>query len=241
MKRILGLILVLCLSGASSVTADIIVDYVVDRGGNNTEPLNGLSARGTFSIAGTNLVILLENPSAGVPLSFEASDSLVVSLGMNLPGVDILSGDAAVIGPGSVGLGAWSGRTQGNSVAEEWLWTNQFGGDLMEAFKHVISTSDGQGGGVTTRFDGKPGGVNGPFGGIAADPALISIPAKKPAVSDSIRFELTLTGGLSQPQLLSVASGSIVEFGSDQRYLGVPEPATVALVTVGPLLARRRR
>ncbi|HUU95921.1 MAG TPA: XDD4 family exosortase-dependent surface protein [Phycisphaerae bacterium] len=228
------------LASAPYAAADVIVEYTADAGGNNNEPLNGLAARATFAIDGNDLTILLENISTGVPDSFEVSDSLLVSLGINLPGVDILTGDAAIIGPDSIGLGLWSDRVAGDSVAEEWLWTNDFGGDLMEAYQHVISTSSGQGGGETTRFDGGSGTVNGPFGGIAADPPILEIPGNKPAVSDSIYYELTLTGTLTEEQLLPAANASIVEFGSDQRYLRTPEPASAGLLLVTLLLAGRR-
>jgi hypothetical protein len=227
---------------ASPAPAGLIVEYIHDYGGTNTDPLNGLSARGTFSIDGTELTILLENTSTGVPAGFEASDSLVVSLGMNLPdGIVIGSGDSALIGPGSVGVGAWAALGAGESVAEQWIWTNDSGGDLLEAFTQVISTSVGQGGGTLTGFDGQPGDVNGPFGGIAASPPIVSIPGSKKAVSDSIKFTLTLSGALSDTQLELVASKSRVEFGSDVRYLGAPEPASLALLGLGGLLVRRRR
>lgn len=221
--------------------ADVTVNYILDAGGENTEPLNGLSARATFTLSGsgTELTILLENTSTGVPASFDASDQLLSSLGMNLP-VNILAGDWAVIGPGSVGLGVWSTRGPGDSVAEEWLWTNEFGGDLMEAWQHVISTNEGQGGGTTTRFDGGTGTVAGPFGGIAADPPHRKIPDKQMAISDSAVFHLRLTAAMTEAQLLEAANGSIVEFGSDQRYLLVPEASSLLLLGLGALPLLRR-
>lgn len=226
---------------AATAYADVIVSYTVDAGGNNNEPLNGLSARATFSVSGDHVTILLENTSAGVPDSFDSADSLLVSIGFDLPDMAILTGDAAVIGPGSFGLGEWAGRAAGDSVAEEWLWTNDFGGDLMDSYAQVISTSSGQGGGTVTRFDGLSGTVSGPYGGVAADPPHRTIPDSKPAVSDSIRFELTLTGALTDDQLWTVAQESIVEFGSDQRYLATPEPHSLALLLLGAVLARSRR
>jgi hypothetical protein len=226
---------------AVSAPAAITVNYTVDGGGNNHDPLNGLAARATFDMTGSTLSVLLENTSAGVPVSFEVSDALLVSVGMNLPaGIAITDGLNAVIGLGSVGLGSWSGRVAGDSVAEQWLWTNDDGGDLMEAYAQVISTSNGQGGGTVTRFDRNSGTVDGPFGGIATNPPLLPIPANQPAVGSSIFYALTLTTHLSDAELAQVARGSIVEFGSDQRYLGVPEPATVALALLGLMVWRRR-
>lgn len=225
-----------------TASADIIVNYTVDAGGHNTDPLNGLAARATFSISGSQLGILLENTSTGVPLSFDVSDSLLVSLGMNLPtGVFITAGNSAVIGPGSTGLGAWSSRGPGASVAEEWLWTNDFGGDVLEAYAQIISTSAGQGGGTVTRFDLGTGTVEGPYGGIAAAPPLRSVPGPQPAVSDSILFDLMLNTSLTELQLAALADASIVEFGSDQRYLMVPEPASTVLALIGLAMFCRRR
>jgi len=234
-----ALLFVSCL-GLPFATGDVIVNYTQDAGGANPLPLNGLAAQALFDIDGKYLSILLKNTSTGVPAGFDTAASLLVSLGMNLPGADILSGDAAVIGPDATGLGAWSDRTAGASVGEEWLWTNDYGGDLMEGWRHVLSTSQGQGGGTVTRFDGNSGTVDGPFGGIAAAPAILSIPPNRPAVSDAILFELTLTRPLSAAELEQVARGSIVEFGSDQRYLTpTPEPSALALLLVAALLRRR--
>jgi hypothetical protein len=238
---------VAALSWMLSVAAQaaLIVDYAHDAGGTNTDALNGLAARATFDRSGNVLSVLLENTSTGVPTSFAAADSLLVSLGFDLPtGVTILSGDTATIGLGSLGIGSWSGWTAGHTVAQEWLWTNDYGGDLMDsgqslASRQVISTSSGQGEGVSTLFGGGSPSVDGPYGGIAANPVLLSVPSSKPAVSNSILFTITLTGGLSDADLVQVAHGAVVEFGSNARYLDAPEPATLLLVLL-PLAFRRR-
>jgi hypothetical protein len=238
-------VLATCLAaGISCAQGGYIVNYTIDAGGNNSEPLNGLAAQATFDLTGTQLTILLENTSAGVPASFSVTDSLLVSLGMNLPdGVSIFSGSTALIGLGSHGLGSWSAHTAGDRVGEEWIWTNDFGGDLMTPYAQVISTSSGQGGGTSTRFDGGHGSVNGPYGGIAADPPILPVPGNKPAVSDSIVFTVTLTSALSDAELAAVADTSVVEFGSNARYLTpntMPEPVSLLLVLAGVLLRRRR-
>ncbi len=227
---------------AGPAHAGIIASYTVDAGGSNGNPLNGLSAQASFQVDGFELTIVLTNTSSGVPMGAEVSDSLLVSLGFNLPdGTTIVSGDAAVIAAGSNGLGTWSGLGAGDSVAEEWLWTNGAGGDLLQAFSQIISTSMGQGGGTTTGFDGTTNpNVNGPFGGMAASPVLVGVPDTQMAVSDSIEFRLTLSSMLSNGQLQTLADDSVVEFGSDYQYLAVPGPAVLPVLAV-LLVGRRRR
>lgn len=228
---------------AGIASADITIDYMLDAGGNNGNPLNGLSAHGTFATSGNTLTITLVNTSSGVPAGAEAADSLLVSLALNLgDGVEIVSGDSAVIGAGSNGLGQWSGLGQGDSVADQWLWTNDGGGDLLAAYTQVISTSTGQGGGSTTGFDGTADpSVGGPFGGIAADPVLVNIPNSQRAVSDSIEFVLTLNSALSDDDLAAIAGSGIVEFGSDFQYLAAPAPSALAMLGLAGLGRRRRR
>lgn len=239
--------IVLAVACVLSAAADqVIIDYKIDAGGNNQDPLNGLSARGTWQVSGDQLLILLENTSSGVPEGFEVSDSLLVSLGFNLGDIKIVSGDTAVIGARSIGMGKWADRGQGDSVAEEWLWTNDFGGDLMNdgerlARSQIISTSEGQGGGVETLFGGGDPDVSGPFGGMTANPPHRAIPGDQAAVRNTILFALTLSGDLSDEQLHAIAGGGVIEFGSDARYLVTPEPATLALLGLGALALRRRQ
>ena len=129
MRLISGMTCLLFLAAPLHLSAaQIRMEYFFDAGGGNPNPLNGLSAAATFDMQDVHLTILLENTSTGLPDGFDTSDALLVSLGMNLTGVEILSGDAALIAPGSIGLGAWSSLAEGDSVAEEWLWTNDFGG-----------------------------------------------------------------------------------------------------------------
>ncbi len=230
---------------AAASPATLIVDYTVDAGGNNPDPVNGLAAQATWRTDGTTLTITLRNTSTGVPIGAEVSDSLLVSLAFTLgEGIFITSGIHAIVGTGSTGLGTWSDLVAGDSVADQWLWTNDGGGDLLESFANIISTSNGQGAGDTFSFNGDPNpNVGGPFGGIAAAPPLLGVPGNQQAVTDSIEFRLTLNAILTQSQLAAIAGAAVVEFGSDYQYLGVPAPGALPLLIIGGVsfLARRRR
>lgn len=221
---------------ASLANASIIVDYTNSIGGSSFGPLNGLSARATFEVSGTSLDILLENTSTGAPADFDGADGLLVSLAFDLPdGVAIASSTAAVIGPGSQGLGAWSDREPGDSVAEEWVWTNNGSGDLLSGWSQVITTSNGTGAGTPAAF-GATTNVSGPYGGIAAAPPLFNVPGSQRAVSNGIAYSLTLTAPVTEAQLYAGVMEGVVEFGSDRRYLSTPEPTSL----VGLLALRRR-
>jgi hypothetical protein len=223
--------------------ASYVVQYTFDVGGSNTQPLNGLAASAEFSLAGTELTIILRNTSTGVPNGAEVSDSLLVSLAFDLlDGITIVSGDTAEIGAGSTGLGAWGGQGSGFNVGDEWLWTNDGAGDVLETFSQVLTTSQGTGGGTAVSFNGEVGpNVSGPFGGIAAAPPPIDVPPSKPAVSNTIEFKLTLSGTLSESQLGEVARGSVVEFGSDYQYMAVPAPGALWLLSFVLAPSRKRR
>lgn len=226
---------------ATANAATITVNYTADAGGNNNSSLNGLAALAKFVSGGNQLDITLQNTSTGLPSGFDTAASLLVSLGFNLPnGITIVGGKSAVIGPGSVGLAQWAAKGAGDSVGNEWAWTNIGGGDLLGLYNQVITTSAGSQG--LTRFDGSDGSIGGPFGGIATAPPLANIPGSQRAVSDSVVFSLLLSAPLTEKQLSDVADTSIVEFGSDVRYLHAPEPASLALLGVAALslLSRRR-
>jgi hypothetical protein len=77
---------------------------------------------------------------------------------------------------------------------------------------------------------------------MVTDPPLTPVPRDKRAISDSIAFSLTLTATISEAELRTAleGGGSIVEFGSDARYL-TPEPTSLLLLCLGGLLMRRRR
>jgi hypothetical protein len=250
----------LCVLGlataASAASISVAADYTVDQGGNNNAGPSGLSARAEFELVSTTLTVRLSNTSTGVPAGAEVSDALLTSLAFDLPaGVGIASGTGAAIAAGSTGLGSWSGRGAGDSVADDWVWTDGGAGDLLQVFGHAITTSQGQGGASASAFGGGSApNVSGPFGGIISVQTQggFNFNGNKFAVSDAIVFVLELTGGLTETQLSAVASGAWVEFGSDYQYLStdggggstpiIPLPGAALLSVAGGLgLASTRR
>lgn len=221
----------------ATVTIDYTADAVTSGG-----DVAGLSARATFELSGTTLDILLQNTSTGAPMGFEAADALLVSLALDLP-TTFASGDLAQIATGSAGFGAWSTLVAGASVADEWLWGNGGAGDYLANFNQVITTSNGLGGGSGSAAHftgGGTGTVNGPSGGIAANPHTVS-PGGLFGAQDTLFFRLTLAQTISESELESAAKAGVVEFGSDARYLTTPEPASVVFMAlVGLALLRRR-
>lgn len=231
-------------SAVASLQADVVVDYTLDAGGSNDQPLNGLAARATYSLDGLDLTVRLENISTGVPIDFGASDSLLVSLGFNLPdNIFITEGLAAVIGAGGTGLGAWSGLGAGDDVSQQWAWSNDGAGDVLDAYRQVLTTSNGQGSGDHMRFDGVlNGNVGGPWGGVAAMPPILDLPGTQQAIGGAVEFTVRLSEMLNPGALEEVAAGGIVEFGSDRQYLTVvPSPAVAAVLALAGLASGSRR
>ena len=225
----------------------VVMTYGFDVGGNNTSGTGGLSAQAEYEMIDDILRVTLTNTSTGAPASAEISDRLLVSLGFELPGsATILDGLSAEIGDGSQGLGRWSSLTEGDSVADEWVWTNSGGGDLFEDFSQVISTSNGTH--DRTGFGGSDS-VNGPFGGIAADDSG-NWGGNKRGVDHAIEFRLRLSRELTGAELFELASSAMAEFGSDYQYVqneifvrSVPLPGAGAmgLAGLGVIASRRGR
>lgn len=231
---------------AATASASITVNH--DEAALGSAPLDGLSAASTWTLNGKTLMITVRNTSTSAPtFANEMADALAVSLAFDLGDRSIMSGDSALIASGAYGLGTWSDRVAGDSVAEQWIWTNDFGGDQLELFPQVISTSNGQGGGSVTSFDGLfespllDANVQGPWGGIASKSLLGTVPGNQFAVSDGITFTLQLSSVIDEATLAMIAEGSVIEFGSDFRYAGVPAPGALGLLALAGLAGRRRR
>jgi len=207
---------------------------------------SGLSATAEFVLADpSTLQITLRNTSTDPG---DGSDTLLTSLAFRLPdGVSIHSG-TALIGLGSHSVNFDHVIAQLEELADvspEWGYGNEHNTGFGEMINFVSTLAA-----HTTPFvhvtndnnlDG-PKSLDGPQGGISA-------PGWEPGglggIEDSVYFELQLCGTLSSLSFLQW--GAVVEFGSDYHFIWteyiIPEPATMAFVTLGSIgvLWRRRR
>lgn len=236
---------------ANAARADVVVDFAPSDA--QTPQQLGLSARATFDVTDTTLTILLENTSDVYQRLLQPSvrrrtDTLVTSLGFQLPeGTTVVSGDSAVLGGRSTGVGRWGDmRNDGRRLEREWTWTNDGGADRLSPFDQVVTTLSRHDVGESWRFDGSPAGrVRRSWGGIA--PLGARVTGQQRAVSNSILFTMTLSGPLDDSDLWSAARNSLVEFGAGGSFLepqSIPAPGALLLSGLGASCAaglRRRR
>jgi hypothetical protein len=208
----------------------------------------GLSARAVFTFDTddpTRMIIHLINTSTSLPDDFSSADQLLTGISWDFgkPGLDrtdprILSG-SVVIGPDGYSINFNQVPAQlaaGADVSGEWGYGNKAGTDLLPNF---VSTNAAH----TTRFPGAnldgTLSLNGPQGGIATYPPLISLGGLG-AVTPSIIITVKVDRALTDLDFLR-DNGVRVEFGSDAMFLGVPEPGTLTLLALAAVLLPKRR
>jgi len=199
---------------------------------------SGLGATATFTLIGPmELEVVLTNTSTGVPYGFNNSDQLLTGISFDLSGPQIIGG-TVVIGPdiGDHSLNFDIGPLgNGADVSSEWGYGNSGSTGMLANMvstnvSHMVPFSNG------LNLDG-PASLDGPQGGLIADPVVVYLGEGLGAIQNSIVITLNLGGdGLRNMSFLD--NGVIAEFGSDAAF--IPEPATICLLGLGSLSLIRR-
>ncbi len=218
---------------ASATAGDV---FILDDG-------SGLSAEVEFTLlSATSLEVRARNTSTGIPMGADAADQILsgVSWDFGHPGFNgdtMISGGMVVIGAASDSVNFDTGSYgPGFDVSGEYGFGNM---DGTGALTNFVSSNTAQ----ATPFGGAnldgPVSIDGPQGGLVADPMVQSLGGLG-AIQDEYVATLTLTDPITDLDFLT-ANGVRVEFGSDYRWITIPEPASAALLMLGSLLALQRR
>ena len=227
---------------------------------------SGLAAEAEFSLLNaTTLRIRLRNTSTGVPGGFGNSDQILTGLAWDFgdPGSNgdiTITGGTVFTGPKSRSLNFNIQNVGPNEdVSGEWGYGNMDGTGLLTNFISATTAHATRFGGLN--LDG-PVNIDGPQGGLVADPLLIPLGGLAAiqdevipilsfsggglgAIQDEVIATLSLSGALMESELLAdlIANGVRVEFGSDAAFIDgvVPAPGTIALLAIAGLLGRPRR
>lgn len=204
---------------------------------------SGLSAEAEVQLLNpTTVQIRLRNTSTGVPNGFTAADSLLTGISWDAghPGFNgdpNIAGGTVEIGAASMSLNFDTGAYgPGTSLGGEWGFGNMDGTGMLPNF---ISANNAQ----VTAFGGAnldgPVSIDGPQGGIAANPLAMSLGGLG-AVQDEIIATLTMTEAITIEDLGTTFR---VEFGSDARFIetNIPGPGALVVLGAGMLAMGRRR
>jgi hypothetical protein len=121
-------------------------------------------------------------------------------------------------------------------VSGEWGFGNMDGSGALPNFVSANAAQATPFGG--SNLDG-PVNLDGPQGGLVADPPLVSLGGLG-AIQDEVVITITVNLPLADLNFL-LENGVRVEFGSDAEFITVPEPVTIPLLALATLALTHRR
>ncbi|MFG0329409.1 MAG: XDD4 family exosortase-dependent surface protein [Phycisphaerales bacterium] len=231
--RALGAMAIAALIGGGTMTGAADADLIVFN-----DP-SGLAAEAEFTLLNaTTLEVRLRNISTGAPVGFDNSDQILTGVSWSFSDPTVfITGGSVVIGDDSESVNFDTGYYgPGSDVSGEWGYGN---GGTTNMFDHFFSCMQAG----TTPFGGPnldgPSSLNGPQGGLIADPELIPVGGLG-AIQDEVVATLTLSGPVAN--LAFLRDGVTAEFGSDAAFITIPTPGAAALLVFGGIsfLLRRR-
>jgi hypothetical protein len=154
---------------------------------------------------------------------------LLTGVGLQLPGVDIVSGSVAVAG-GSMALNFDAGQST-TDIGNQWNYGNaSYGGFNLTGVLTVNAAMSSIENGQATRFAGPPPvTIDGPdYGALSALETQFG--SSQPGVKDSIVITLNLDG--AAPSAAAIDAGNVVlAFGSPDSVPGqVPDGGSTLLL-----------
>ena len=207
---------------------------------------SGLSAEVEFTLLNpTTLEVRAKNTSTGVPNGFDSSDQLLtgVSWDFGHPGFNgdtMITGGSVMTGPTSSSVN-FSVLNVGPStdVSGEYGYGNMDGSGALPNFVSANTAQATPLGGAN--LDG-PASIDGPQGGLVANPILVSLGGLG-AIQNEIIATLTLSDPITEQELLEDLFDNYVrvEFGSDAAFITTPEPTTLSLLALVGFAVLRRR
>ncbi len=197
---------------------------------------SGLSAEVEFTLPdATTLQVRAKNTSTGAPAGFDSADQILTSVSWDFGGATSIVGGSVATGPSSASVNFSVAEVGANAdVSGEYGFGN--GGTTGLHANFVSGNTAGATPFGGANLDG-PIELNGPQGGLIANPAVVSLGGLG-AIQDAWIATLTLSSPIENLDFLD--NGVIVEFGSDAAFLPgvpgggvVPEPSAAVLAAIG--------
>lgn len=225
-------VIFLCMAAnAALVTETLVFDTSFDP----SLPIGGLSAEAKFiwdSEFPETMIIELKNTSTSLPYGIDETAKLLTTISFDMGGI-LVNGGTVKLGPDSFSVNFDKISNQlgaGDDVSGEWGYGNEGKDNMLLTIISCKTAKVDPFGGVN--LDG-PVELDGPQGGIGSALMTPYDFGGLGGIVDTVIISLQLNGSPNGLGFLS--NGAIVEFGGDNAFLVIPEPATCAMLGLGAM------